>query len=175
MVWYNMINVIILTGRGDSGKTRTLNEFFGVGSWSKGYHDQIINGKIVCAVDFRSPQESDWIPFCDYNLVIENIIERLEEAKKEVKRRHNKDDFVFIIPFTLQRKDGKINEDCISKPIKDLKAKGHSVAPIYLKRAFQKQQQWYDEFMRGLATHEILSREEYREQAEELKKIILTF
>lgn len=169
-----MINVIILIGRSNSGKTKTLHEFFGIKPWSKGYHDKIINEKIVCAVGFCSPQESEWIPFCNYDLVIGDIIERLEKAKKEVKKIHNKDDFVFVIPFTLMKKNGSINENCILKPIEDLKDKGHIVVPIYLNRAYKKQQ-WYDEFMKELTNHQILSREKYGEQAEELKKIILPF
>ena len=170
-----MINVIILIGRSNSGKTKTLHEFFGIKAWSKGYHEKIINEKIVCAVDFRSPQESEWIPFCNYDLVIENLIERLEKAKKEVKKRPDKDDFVFVIPFTLMKENGSINEDCILKPIEDLGDKGHIVVPIYLNRRYINQQQWYDQFMTGLTNHMILSRKEYGEQAEELKKIILTF
>ena len=170
-----MINVIILIGRSNSGKTKTLHEFFGIGSWSKGYHDKIINGKIVCAVGFSSPQESELTSFCNYNLVIEDIIERLEIARKEVKKRRDKDDFVFVIPFTLKKKDAMINKDCIIKPIEDLNDKGHIVVPIYLNRVYLRKQQWYDQFMRDLTTHVILSREEYGEQAEELKEIILTF
>ena len=169
-----MINVIMLIGKGDSGKTRTLHNFFGTGSWSKGYHDKIINGKIVCAVGFSSPQESELTSFCNYNLVIEDIIERLEIARKEVKKRRDKDDFVFVIPFTLKKKDAMINEDCIIKPIEDLRGKGHNVVPIYLNRVYLKQKQWYDKFMAGLTNHQILSREEYGEQAEDLKNIILT-
>ena len=170
-----MINVIILIGRGNSGKTKTLHEFFGVKAWAKGYHEKSINEKIVCAVGFRSSQESEWIPFCNYDLVIENIIERLEKAKKEVKNKYDKDDFVFVIPFTLKREDGRINDDCIIKPIEYLTDKGHIVVPIYLNRPYLRQQQWYDEFVMGLTNHVILSREEYGEQAEELKKIILPF
>lgn len=167
-----MVTMILLVGKSDSGKTKTLNEFFGVGRWSKGYHEKIINGKIVCVVGFRSPQESDWISFCKFELVIKDINERLKNAETEVKKKHDKDDFVFVIPFTLKREDGRINEDCILKPIEDLRDKGHIVVPIYLNRTHRKQQQLYDEFMKELTIHVILSREEYIEQAKELSNLI---
>lgn len=166
-----MVTVVILIGRSNSGKTRTLKRFFGIDRRLRPneYMDRT-NGKIVCAVKLNSPQEEE--DFCKYEDVVNNINKRLERAKSEVKNRHKMDDFVFIIPFGLyvRRDDGKINEDCILKPIEQLKKEGHAILLIYLNRPSRKP--IYDKFMKGLTTHEISSRKDYDNQAKELRKLI---
>ena len=170
-----MVNIICLIGRRSSGKTRTLKKFFGLGSDERIRNDEYIdkkNGKIVCAVGFGSPQELN--EFCKFKDVIDNLNERIKIAKEEVKKTYKKDDFVFVIPFTLMTKiDGRNNENCILKPIEMLKNKGYDIFLIYLKRPSRNP--WYDEFMESLTTYEILSREEYGEQAKELNKLISPF
>ena len=170
-----MVTIICLTGRRSSGKTKTLKKFFGVREDDRIRNNEYIdkkNGKIICAVGFGSPQELEG--FCQFEDVIDNLNKRLEIAKEEVKKRYKKDDFVFIIPFTLMTKiDGRNNTNCILKPLEILKNKGHVVSLIYLTRPSRNP--WYDKFMRSLTTYEILSREEYSEQAKELKKLVLPF
>lgn len=172
-----MIKIVLLVGRGNSGKTRTLKKFFGIEFSIKlkryEYIERVIDQKVVCSVGLSSPQEL--ISFCNYKVVIENIKTRLEKAKREVKRRHNKKDFIFIIPFGLYMKIGKMNEDCIKNPIEQLKLDGYEVFPIYLKRKFKRilsRNQLFDNFIGIFTSHKILSREEYDKQAEEVKRLI---
>ena len=165
-----MVTVILLIGKANSGKTRTLKKFYGVDGIIK-YIDKRIGKTIVCSVSLTSPQELR--EFCKYELVIENLNKRLKTAEKKVKEKYNKNDFVFVIPFTLMEKEGSINKNCILKPIENLKDKGHNIHPIYLKKTSKNSD--YDEFMKELKPQEILSRKEYCEQARKLKNLILPF
>ncbi len=172
-----MITIVPLIGLRDSGKTGTLLEFFGVEkrSGSYGYMDRKIKGKIVCAYGLCSPQELRG--FCKYDLVIENIKERLNKAKIEIKNKRGEDDFIFIIPFGLYMRDGKINENCISVPIARLKKDGYAVSPIYLRKqlSISSRTKDYDDFMKKVTTKKIDSTKDGEEkQAEELKKLILS-
>lgn len=165
-----MIKIVVLIGRGASGKSKTLKRFFGIDRRLRKneYIENIIDGKIICAVSLSSPQELRG--YCKYDLVMTNILERLNIAKREVKKRHNRDDFIFVIPFGLYMRDDKINEDCIFKPIEWLKAQAHIVKLIYLKRHTRKL--LFDEFMARLTKDNIVSREDYDKQAEELRNLI---
>ena len=171
-----MVQIVLLIGRGNSGKTETLKKFFGIHRRLRRYEyiEKSINGNVVCAVSLSSPQElMKEIAFCDYDLVINNIKKRLNMAKREVKKRHNTDDFIFVMPFGLYlRRDGRTNEDCILKPIEQLKKDGHTVLPIYLKKASKNP--FFDKFMNGLTSNEISSRKDYDKQAEELEKLIFS-
>lgn len=171
-----MVTIVLLIGIRDSGKTGTLLEFFGVKKrrGSYGYMDRIINGKIVCAYGLGSPQELR--EYCKYKLVIENIKDRLERAETEVKKKHGKHDFTFVIPFGLYMRDGKINENCILKPIEWLKKDGYVVSSIYLRRqlSISSRTQDFDDFMKEVTTKRIDSTKDGEErQSKELKKLIL--
>lgn len=170
-----MVKVVLLIGRANSGKTNTLKKFFGADRRLKPYeYIEIGDKETICAVGLGSPQELR-PPFCNYGPVIANINKRLNIAKKAVKERHAKNDFIFIIPFGLYMKKGKPNEDCILKPIKQLKDDGYEVLPIYLQMPFKKslsKNPVFDNFMKGVTTRIVSSRGAYNEQADELKKII---
>ncbi len=172
----SMIKIVPLIGIRDSGKTGTLLEFFGVEkrSGSYGYMDRVIKGKIVCAYGLCSPQELR--EYCNYNLVIENIKERLARAKIEVKKRRGKGEFIFIIPFGLYMRDGEINENCILKPIDRLKKDGYAVSPIYLRRqlSISSRAKDFDDFVKKVTTKKIDSiKDDEDRQAKELKKLII--
>ncbi len=173
----SMIKIVPLIGIRDSGKTGTLLAFFRIKKrpGSYGYIDRKLKGKIVCAYGLCSPQELR--EFCKYKLVIENIKERLSRAKTEVKKGRGKDDFIFIIPFGLYMRNGKINENCILKPIERLKKDGYAVSPIYLRRqlSISSRTQDFDDFIKKVTTKKIDStKDDEDRQAKELKKLILS-
>ena len=127
-----MNKIVILCGADSSGKTTTLRGFFGVtkGKSPSHFKGRKIDGRIVCAVSFCSPQEQE--DFCVVKDVQRNIQKRIEECVKET----NGKSYILIIPFTMsvsEKDRTRLNEDCIRKPIEELK-KSFKVFIIYLRK-----------------------------------------
>lgn len=119
-----MNNVVILCGANSCGKSTTLKGFFGIAKTADApeYNERKIDGKTVCAVSlgvtFGSPQEQS--PFCNVVKVQENIKTRIIECDRKATSKP----YFLIIPFTMsgsRKKKKKVNEDCILKPIEELK------------------------------------------------------
>lgn len=128
-----MNKIVILCGSNNSGKTTTLRGFFKIkdtdGSPSSYIHRKI-NGKILCAVSFSSPQERSM--FCNVKQVQDDINERIQVCDDESKGKP----YILLIPFTMsgsRTKKKKLNEECIIKPIEELKRK-FKVYVIYLRK-----------------------------------------
>jgi len=151
--------IIILCGVANSGKTTTLRELVK----TKTEHTGTIKmgARTICVKGFSSPQERE--DFCKVKKVKENIQKRLDYCKRKFKNA-----FVLVMPFTIQKRKGRINKDCIVKPIKWLKSRGYSVHIIYLRKVTDA-----DLMMKKITSEEIGSRENSSsKQARELKDFI---
>ena len=130
-----MNTVVILCGANSCGKTTTLKGFFGVGKdvdSPKGYIEKQVNGKIVCAVSFSSPQEQVKV-FCKFEKVQENVKNRLKICDEKASSKP----YFCLIPFTIsgsRREKKNVNKNCILKPIKELR-KNYHVFVIYLRKS----------------------------------------
>ncbi len=133
-----MIDIVLLIGPHHSGKTKTIKSIFNLDT-DKRLNERIqiiskkINDKIWCGVT-SSPQELVRI-FCDYPSVIAKINIIIDKAKFHVKNKYGAEDFVLIIPFSISKKNGKMNADCIFLPIKELE-KSYRVIKIGLHRKY---------------------------------------
>lgn len=121
-----MNTIVILCGSDSSGKTTTLRRLFNITGRNSPSHfkgDVKINGRIVCAVSFGSPQErvqaKDKDNFCMFELVIEDINNRIAECEIKTKG----EPYILLIPFTMSTRKGEaeLNENCIKKPWEFLK------------------------------------------------------
>jgi GTPase SAR1 family protein len=128
--------IVILCGGDSSGKTTTIKRFFKDEStiMSSGRHffERILDDNRVYAISSCSPHEIVNC-FCDVDGVNKDIEKRTDECDKKA----NGQRYILIIPFTMSfsRADrNKLNEDCILKPIEDLK-KAYKVFIIYLKKS----------------------------------------
>jgi len=147
--------IIILLGKTDSGKSRTIKKFFGVKK-IRGVTKKDGNPPIFTVVS--SPQEME--KFCESDEVIKRIKKYLNEIKEN--------DFIFILPFTIQRQNGRYNIDCILKPIEELK-KNHNVHVIYLDKINRE----LDNLLTKANVEErIKSIEDYSAHATQLEKFI---
>ena len=166
-----MKNIVILCGVGEAGKTKTLKEFFGVSHVRRLRRDQllerVLNGKKIYAVRLSSPQEQE--DFCEIDDVKDNIKRRIQKCEQASKGQQ----YALIIPFGLYgATKGKLNEDCILKPIEWLRSQGFRVYVIYLRKKTARGLKLLDSFMKGLASNVIESTKEYDRQAKELKNFI---
>jgi hypothetical protein len=167
------LKVIVLIGVQDSGKTTTLEKFvkhFDESVTQRHYYRH--DGKLIC-VYFGSPQEL--FPFCNYGMVIENVI---GSARSRVKKAETRGCGLIVLPFTLQVKEGKMNRDCIEKPIRELERKGIEAHIVYLRREKDDEDntleclQEMDELMTELEAKKIASDNEPEGQARLLFRIV---
>ena len=170
-----MNSIVILCGGVNSGKTTTMKGFFGVSknsysSWS--FIKRKLDGKIICAVSFSSPQEKEG--FCEVNDVKENIKERITECNEETKG----EPYILIIPFTMRTRNKdrkKLNENCILKPIQHLR-KRFNVFVIYLKKKKIKRRLKMDDLMdalmEGIASYVIETTKDDCDMSKELENYL---
>ena len=127
-----MKTIVILCGVGEAGKTKTLKELFGVSNIRRLRRmkllEKVLDGKKVYAVSLSSAQEQE--EFCQVDKVKANIERRILKCEQASQIQQ----YMLIIPFAVYRRKGKLNEDCILKPIDWLRNRGFKVHPIYLKR-----------------------------------------
>lgn len=165
-----MKTIFILCGVGQTGKTKTLKQFFGV-SFNKivtmvNPLEKLLNGVTIFAVGLSSPQEQE--DFCHVNDVKRNIRRRIEKLPEN-------HDYVLIIPFGVYgASKGKMNEDCIILPIEWLKNQGFRVFVIYLRKASARSEILIMSLMKKLNARIIDSTEDYGKQAKELERIMRT-
>lgn len=166
-----MKTIVILCGVGQAGKSKTLKEFFKVRHIKRLDYMQLLertnNGKKVYAVSLNSPQELR--KFCDAEGVKDSIRKRIKKCEDASKGQQ----YTLIVPFGLYgATKGKLNEDCILKPIEWLRSQGFRIFLIYLRKKTARTLRLIDSFMKGLTSNVIQSTKEYDRQARELEKII---
>ncbi len=169
-----MNNIVILCGANDCGKTSTLKGFFGIDTNAESpeyYVERKLDGKTVCAVGFSSPQEQVH-DFCNVTKVKENINRRVSECDKKATSKP----YFLIIPFTMsgsRRKKKKVNEDCILKPIEELK-KRFNVFVIYLRKTNTHHRKEKDALMEPIAMHPYIptTKKDY-DKSKELEKFLI--
>jgi len=164
-----MKTVVLLCGVANSGKTKTLKAFFDVSNIKRLRPLQLLernlNGKKVYNIGSTSPQE-DANDFCN----VEKIINRIRKRLKECEQVSQGQDYVLIIPFTMERKDGKVNDRCIVKPIEWLKSEGFNVFSLYLRKEKTDLLHLKDTLMKRISATTIESKkDEYDRQAKELE------
>lgn len=166
-----MKTVVILCGVNQSGKSKTLKEFFGVTHIPRLKPMQLLertlNGKKVYAVSLNSPQELR--DPCDVEGVKNSIRKRTEKCEQASKGQQ----YTLIIPFGLYGAvKGKLNEACILRPIEWLRTLGFRMFLIYLRKKTARKLRLIDSFMKKLTSNVIESTKEYERQAEELEEFI---
>lgn len=119
------------------------------------------------AVSLNSPQELR--DFCDVEGVKDSIGKRIKKCKQASKGQQ----YTLIIPFGLYgATKGKLNEDCILKPIEWLRSQGFRIFIIYLKKKTARRLDLVDSFMKKLTSNVIESTKEYDRQSKELENFI---
>lgn len=149
-----MKTVVVLCGVGQAGKSKTLKKFFGVSHIKRlGYMqllERTINGKKVYAVSLNSPQELR--DFCDVEGVKDSIKKRIKKCESVSRGQ----DYVLLIPFGIYGAiNGKLNEDCILKPVEWLRSQGFRVFLIYLRKKTAQALRLVDSFMKRLTSNVI--------------------
>ena len=168
-----MKTIVILCGVGEVGKTKTLKKFFGVSHVRRLRRDQLLerglNGKKIYAVRLSSPQEQE--DFCEIDDVKGNIKRRIQKCEQASKGQQ----YTLIVPFGLYgASKGKLNEECILKPIEWLRSQRFRVYVIYLRKRTARELKLLDSFMKELTSYVIQSTKEYDRQAKELENFIRT-
>ena len=80
---------------------------------------------------------------------------------------------VLVIPFTLCRdSNGRLNRECIAKPVRYLESVAEHVHLVYLRKAEARNVEELDSFMRELRANVVPSEERYATQAEELARLM---
>ena len=104
---------------------------------------------------------------------IERIIARIRKRLKECEQVSQGQDYVLIIPFTMETEDGKVNDGCIVKPIEWLKSEGFNVFSLYLRKEKTDLLHLKDTLMKRISATTIESKkDEYDRQAKELESFI---
>lgn len=166
-----MNKIVILCGSNDCGKTTSLRGFFRIKNNAPSpdsYVERKINGIIVCAVNFNSPQEQS--VFCNVKQVQENINERIQICNEESKRKP----YILLIPFTMsgsRTKKKKLNEKCIINPIKELEKK-FKVYVIYLRKTNAKNLTEKDALMKRVTSVLIETTKDDYDKSKELEKFV---
>jgi hypothetical protein len=161
--------VIILAGARNAGKTQTLG-----GEPNKGFKGRLVrtkgriffslNGKGIC-IYTSSCQEQN--PFCNFQRVIKCIDDKINRCDSEGCT-------LLIIPFTMcLNRQGKLNTDCIVKPIDHLKAKGLEVHLVYLRKDSAEGIDLMDDLMSRLHSEKIKSDKDYKRQVDDFWDIFL--
>lgn len=160
-----MKTIVLLCGVGEVGKTKTLKSFFSVKHTRRLGRMQllqrVLNGKKIYAVSLSSPQEQEG--FCQIDKVKANIERRIQKCEQASQGQ----DYFLIIPFGIYRRNGRLNENCILKPIEWLRNQGFKVSPIYLKKM-----RAVDLLMKRITSNEIESTIEYDRQSRDLENFI---
>ena len=151
-----MNTIVILYGSDSSGKTTTLRSLFNITARNSPSHfrDVRINSRRVCAVSFCSPQErvqaKDKDNFCKFELVIEDINNRIAECETKTKG----EPYILLIPFTMSTKKGEaeLNKGCIKKPLEFLK-KCFNVFVTYIQKENPTHKDLKDGLMRQLEAY----------------------
>ncbi|WXG43011.1 MAG: hypothetical protein WED04_02930 [Promethearchaeati archaeon SRVP18_Atabeyarchaeia-1] len=148
-----------------------MRSFFGIEEDSPNpdfFVERKFKGKIVCAVNFGSPQEQS--PFCDVDKVQENIQRRIDECNREATSKP----YILIIPFTMfgnRRQGKKINKACILNPIDELE-KHFKVFIIYFRKTNTHNLAEKDALMQGRAIATIETTEQDYDKSSELEKVV---
>ena len=79
---------------------------------------------------------------------------------------------LLVVPFTLGTKQGRLNSDCIIKPVEHVKLIGKKIQVVYLRRSNANNVGSMDNLMKTLNALKIDSDEDYDRQAAELWKIV---
>jgi hypothetical protein len=100
-----------------------------------------------------------------------------EIIKKRIAKSESQDCVVLIMPFTLARNhEGKLNENCIRKPLNYIKSRHLDRRLVYLRRSFAGRidmDSGMDRLMTNLHAKRIKSNENYTRQANALWRIIV--
>jgi len=154
-------SVIILAGVAYSGKSRTLREIATHKNAIKDRRVYLLEDKNVC-VFFSSPQELNNRFFCKYNLVIAQIDRMIETCDT-----HGCP--LLIMAFTIYTKRGKLNVDCITKPLEHIQRLVPNVHLFYLRKGSSLHIQDIDALVLGLKPEKVIpSDKDYQRQASEL-------
>lgn len=120
-------------------------------------------GRFV-ALYLSSPQEQS--VFCDYKAVIGLIDQKLQYCEKN-------DCVTVILPFTLMRnRDGKLNFNCILKPIEFLKSEAAKVSILYLRKPSARGVAEFDELMERVGAVAVESDQDYDVQAARVERVL---
>lgn len=171
-----MNNIVILCGANNSGKTSTLKGFFRIDQNTDSpeyYVERKLDGRTVCAVSFGSPQEQS--KFCNVLQVQENINSRIRECDEKATNKP----YFLIIPFTMsssRKRKKKLNEDCICKPIEELK-KRFNVFVIYLRKTNTHHRNEKDALMESVEAMKpyILTTKDNYDKSKELEKFLIDY
>ena len=166
-----MKNILILCGGNQSGKTKTLKEFFGVSHIRKlakmRLLEKVLNGRKVYAVSLCAPQELR--DPCD----VEGVKNSIRKRTKKCEQASNGQQYTLIIPFGLYGAvKGKLNEDCILNPIEWLRSQGFRIFVIYLRKETARRLDLVNSFMKQLTSNVIESTKDYKRQSKELEDFI---
>ena len=158
-------SVIILAGVANSGKSKTLHSISD-GQELVGRRIYSIKRKRTC-IYFSSPQELTRIS-CRYELVIKRIKHMIEVCDSQGCD-------LLILAFTMYVVKGKLNKDCITKPLEYLKRSCKQVRLVYLRKDDIRNIHLVNGLMSLLQAEEVTSRDrDWKRQGEELLKIIKT-
>jgi hypothetical protein len=143
--------------------------------------DRNVDGKKVYAVGLTSPQELTneaarslgKSGFCKFEKVITRIRKRIKKCDSESPT----EDYILLIPCTLFVENGKINEKCITEPMKWLDTEGFKVFVVHLRKDYDFSY-LEDTLMKEIGTEPkktIKSQKDgYDKQAKELENFIRT-
>ena len=163
------MNVVVLCGAENSGKTTTLEalaELFDERVTRRRYFRHW--GKLI-AIFYGSRQEKE--PFCHFKEVRRNVLRMLRYAEQ-------RGCVLVILPFTLQFEAGRINTKCIKKPIERLEVDEHQVHVVYLRREVYDDGEpiegleLMDRLVRPIAEEEIPSEDNPERQARRLFRFL---
>jgi GTPase SAR1 family protein len=164
--------IVIICGGNSCGKTTTIRKFFqgrvSLTVSGKEFFERTFDGKRIYAIDSGSPQERN--RFCRVERVNKNIQDRIDECNEKADRQS----YILIIPFTMSVSNAdrtKLNEDCILKPIEELK-KAFNVFVIYLKKTNAQNRAEKDALMKRIATAEIETTKQDCDKSAELETFL---
>ena len=166
-----MNKIVILCGSNNSGKSTTLRGFFrikDIDASPSSYVERKLDGRIVCAVSFSSPQERS--AFCNVEQVQDDINERIQTCNEKSKGKP----YILLIPFTMsgsRTKKKKLNRECIISPIEELKKK-FKVYVIYLRKKNAVNVAEKDALMKKIAIKEIETTKTDYDKSKELEKFL---
>jgi len=135
-----------------------------------------VDGKKVYAVGLTSPQELTMEAlrykgggFCKF----EEVIKRIRKRMKKCDRKDPTIAYALLIPCTFFVENGRLNETCITEPMKWLDAEGFKVFVIHLRKEEENPPlDLEDVLMKRLQARTIKSNKDYKRQATELEHLI---
>jgi hypothetical protein len=172
----DLLSIIILAGEADSGKSKTLHAMLDKHGASIRPHIYSLKGKRAY-ISFSSPQEYPKVKFCDSEKVSAIVGKWIGKCETEACTM-----LITTFQIRTKQKDGRLNEDCIEKPIDDLKSRFKAYV-VYLRkngsrttspRVDKDRLKRINDLMRRLKNHEIETCEgNEKKQANDLWNFIM--